>query len=190
MPATCIPRASPPVSRELSVVISIPSASSPIPALRRLYRPSCLFLAPRCSNSTHSYPCTPQAPLRHTHSMTRGHTTRTRRATTSSTRSAYPSWHSTRMTIRSLSVRRRITTRTSGSRLLSLTEVATWAGSSLVELRIAGSGVPCSSGSGQPERIYDWSPETPGRLSGETAGWWRLGTMPLVVKRLEQVGRL
>ena len=187
---TCIPRASPRASRKLSVVTSTPSASSPIPALLRLSPPSCLSLAPRCSNSTRSSPCTLQAPLRRTHSMTRGHTTRIRRATTSLTRSVYPSWRSTHTTIRSLSVRRRITTGTSGSRLSSPTEVATWAGSSLVGLRIAGPGAPCSSGSGQPEKIYDWSPEKPGRLSGETAGWWRLGTKFLVVKRLEQVGRL
>ena len=82
---------------------------------------------------------------------------------------------------------RRITTGTSGSRSSTLTEAATWVGTSPVGLRIAGPGAPCSSGSGQRERIYGWSPEKPGRLSEETAGWWRLGTTILVVKRLETI---
>jgi hypothetical protein len=85
--------------------------------------------------------------------------TRTRRATTRSTRSVYPSWRSNRTTIRSLSVRRRVMTGTSGSRSLSLAGAATWAGSSLVGRRTAGPGAPRSSGSRPRERVYAWSPE-------------------------------
>ena len=41
----------------------------------------------------------------------------------------------------------------------SPTEAATWAGSIPVGLRIAGPGAPCSSDSGQREKIYGWSAE-------------------------------
>ena len=177
MPATCIPRASPPASRKLSVVTSTPSASSPIPALLRLSRPLSLSRALRCSNSTAHL----RALCRFRRTMTRGHTTRTRQVTTSSARSVCPSWRSTHTTILSLGVRHRITTGTSGSRLSSPTEVDTWAGSSPVGLRITGPGAPCSSGSGQRERIYhlgcqeigdDCGGSTKGQFVGRSIDGW------------------
>lgn len=170
MPATCILRASAPASKKLSIATWTPSASSLILVSPKLYPLSCRTLTSRCSNSTRSFPCILRAPLRRTHSMTRGHTTHTRRAT-SSTRFAYPSWRSTRTTTRSLTGLRKIMTGTSGSRSLSRAEAVTWAGSSLVGRRIAGPGAPCSSGSGPRESTYVWKAEKQGRLSAETAGW-------------------
>ena len=60
LPATCIPRVSPPASRKLTVVTSTPFRQFPDSHFAQAL-PAIMSLS-RCSNSTRSSPCTLQAP--------------------------------------------------------------------------------------------------------------------------------